>query len=91
MTAPTLTLDPSASRSFPSTAWREIIAPDEQELFKNFASRVIAAQQKEVAQESNGPLLRGFHAKLHAGLVGEFQVLDSPATTDKPLAILHSG
>ena len=60
----------------PSTAWREVITNDEQKLFEDFASSVIAAQQKEVAAEqSNGTLLRGFHAKLHAGLVGEFQVL----------------
>lgn len=75
MTAPTLTLNPTVSPSFPSTAWYENIEADEEELFKSFASRVIAAQQKEVAEESNGPFLRGFHAKLHAGLIGEFHVL----------------
>jgi hypothetical protein len=36
---------------------------------------VIAAQQKENAR-SDGTLMRGFHAKPHAGLVAEFKVLD---------------
>jgi len=64
------------SQLLPSTAWCERIEPDEERVFKEFASTVIAAQQKEAAHESKGPLARGFHAKLHAGLVGEFQVLD---------------
>jgi hypothetical protein len=55
--------------------WREVAEPGEQALFESFA-REIMAQQKEVAQQAGGPLLRGFHAKLHAGLAAEFQVLD---------------
>jgi hypothetical protein len=68
--------NPTVSRLCPSTSWCEIIAPGEQKLFEDFAHCVIATQQKEVAKQSNGPLLRGFHAKLHAGLVGEFKVLN---------------
>jgi len=62
---------PSAA---PSTTWSEVVESDEQALFEEFA-REIAARQKTVAQQTHGPLLRGFHAKLHAGLMAEFQVL----------------
>jgi Catalase len=74
MSGPTFSSNPS--QLFPSTAWREVIADGEQKLFEDFANCVIAAQQKEVAEQSNGTLSRGFHAKLHAGVVGEFQVLN---------------
>jgi hypothetical protein len=68
-----------ASPVSPSTAWEEIVKPDEDELFNGF-TRVIAAQQEEVMKQTGGPLRRGFHAKLHAGLRAEFQVLaDLPA------------
>ena len=60
----------------PSTAWKEEMVPGEQELFEDFANRVIAAQQKENAEQTSGKLMRGFHAKLHAGVVAEFNVLD---------------
>src|SRR5690242_806408 len=57
----------------PSTSWRERIDPGEQDLFERFA-RDITGYQKEDA--GSGKPLRGFHAKIHAGLIGEFQVLD---------------
>jgi len=60
--------------SAPSTAWSESVEPGEQKLFQDFA-REIAAQQREVAQQTSGPPLRGFHAKLHVGLMAEFRVL----------------
>ena len=75
MSGPKFSSNQSLSQLKPSTAWREVIEPGEQKLFEDFANSVIAAQQKEVAEQSNGTLRRGFHAKLHAGLVGEFQVL----------------
>ena len=75
MTEPKL-VHRSVSRFVPSTAWREVIGPGEEQLFDDFANRVIVAKQKEVAAQGDGTVLRGFHAKLHAGLVGEFQVLD---------------
>jgi hypothetical protein len=64
---------PTTTPTSPSTAWREVVEPDEQALFEAFA-REIAAQQKEVAGRTGGPLRRGFHAKLHAGLMAEFQI-----------------
>src|SRR4051812_3897297 len=75
-----LAVNPMASPSLPSTAWKEIIEPDEQAIFEGFA-REIEAQQAEVAQQTGGPLRRGFHAKLHAGLLAEFQVLDDLPTS----------
>ena len=64
---------PTAAPVAPSTAWREIVEAGEQALFEGFA-REITAQQKEVAAKTREPLGRGFHAKLHAGLMAEFQV-----------------
>ena len=68
-------LDPMPLPSSPSTAWNEYLEPGEQELFERFARDVITAQQREVAKQTGGPVLRGFHAKLHAGLMADFQVL----------------
>jgi len=77
MTQTPTSVNTSAS---PSTAWEEHPEPDEQKLFEDFANRFITLQQKDVSQETNGPLLRGFHAKLHAGVLAEFHVLaDLPA------------
>jgi hypothetical protein len=68
-----------------STEWREGPRPDEDALFTTFA-REIEAQQREFSQkerEAHGgasavapSVRRGFHAKLHAGLMAEFEVLD---------------
>jgi hypothetical protein len=63
----------------PSTAWSEVIEPGEQKLFEEFAHNVISAQQKEAAEKTGGTLMRGFHAKLHAGLLAEFEVLNLPS------------
>jgi hypothetical protein len=59
----------------PSMAWKESIDPDEPKLFESFA-REIETQQKALAPGPSSPL-RGFHAKLHAGLRAEFQVMDN--------------
>ena len=58
----------TAAQASPSMAWKEVVEADEQTLFEGFA-REITARQKEVATETGGPLRRGFHAKLHAGLI----------------------
>jgi hypothetical protein len=61
----------------PSTAWKEIPLAGEPALFKDFARDIVAYQKKDA--DKDGPL-RGFHAKTHAGLMAEFQVLaDLPA------------
>jgi hypothetical protein len=65
---------PRAASAAPSTAWREVVEADEQTLVETF-SREIEARQKEVATDTKGPLRRGFHAKLHAGLKAEFEIL----------------
>jgi hypothetical protein len=76
MTGTDPTVNPSVSRVSPSTAWSEAIAPGEEKLFDDFANRIIAAQQKENADPAGGKLMRGFHAKTHAGLVAEFRIPD---------------
>jgi len=75
MTAVDFAALPQSAPTFPSTAWRELIEADEQTLFQGFA-REIMAQQKAAMAETGGPLRRGFHAKLHAGLIAEFEVLN---------------
>ncbi|HEX8748990.1 MAG TPA: hypothetical protein VF717_17575 [Pyrinomonadaceae bacterium] len=77
MTETDLPADAPGSRIPHSTAWKEETLPGEQELFQDFASRVIAAQQREAAEQAGGTLMRGFHAKLHAGLLAEFKVPDN--------------
>ena len=66
---------PDAAPCVPSTAWQELpLAADEPALFAGFG-REIMAQQKAVAAKSKAALMRGFHAKLHAGLRAEFKVM----------------
>lgn len=88
--------NPKAGPLPPSTAWEEEFEVGEEELFKGFAREIEerqdrelrkieerrdgSAREKEVAERVGGRLLRGFHAKPHAGLVAEFEVLpDLPA------------
>jgi hypothetical protein len=66
--------NPTAEHGHPSTTWREVIEPDEQALFEAFA-RELEVQQSAVADQTGCPVQRGFHAKLHAGLIAEFQIL----------------
>ena len=56
----------------PSTAWKEMPLAGEPALFEDFAGDIVAYQKKDA--DKNGPL-RGFHAKIHAGFIAEFQVL----------------
>lgn len=77
MTETELAANTSGSQVTPSTTWSEVAKPGEQTLFEDFAGRVVAAQQKEAAAQTGGTLMRGFHAKTHAGLVAEFRVLDN--------------
>lgn len=63
----------------PSTAWEEEVEDGEEELFERFAREIEeqqrrVAREKETAARAGGQLLRGFHAKPHAGLVAEFEV-----------------
>jgi hypothetical protein len=63
-----------AANGFPSPGrgWKETALAGEPALFEDFA-RDIVSHQKQVAK--NNALLRGFHAKIHAGFIAEFQVL----------------
>lgn len=74
MAEPDHVVIPTTAQVSPSTAWREVVEPDEQKLFEGFASEIMVLQ-KEVAAKTKGPLQRGFHAKLHAGLTARFEVL----------------
>jgi len=64
----------NAAPASPSTGWKEVVEADEQALFEKFG-REIRDWQEEIAHKAMQPPLRGFHAKLHAGLMAEFQVL----------------
>lgn len=70
----------AASPPTPSTDWEEHIEPGEEDLFKEFARHIRerqekVARQEEIARQTGGRPLRGFHAKLHAGLMAEFRVM----------------
>lgn len=64
-----------SSATSPSTSWKEQIEPGEHDLFERFARNVLLARQTEISQQTNKPVQRALHMKLHAGLIGEFQVL----------------
>jgi hypothetical protein len=64
-----------AGGAAPSTAWKEVVAPGEERMFRDFLA-VIERQQKKFAATPGGAPHRGFHAKPHAGLAAEFRVLD---------------
>jgi len=56
----------------PSKAWKEVIAPDEEERFGRYA-KVLSGIQKERA--NGGAPSRALHDKAHAGLRAEVEVL----------------
>ena len=66
-----MALAASGSRS-PSTAWEEKPVRGEPKLFHDFARDIVAYQKKDAGKF--GPF-RGFHAKIHAGFLAEFQIL----------------
>ncbi|HEX6184859.1 MAG TPA: catalase family protein [Pyrinomonadaceae bacterium] len=75
------TANPTTKPMPPSTAWEEKREPDEEDMFSKFAQYIKEQQEKllkeepKIAQRTKGQLLRGFHAKPHAGLEAEFEVL----------------
>lgn len=63
----------------PSTAWEEVVDPDEPAIHQKFADDINKIQE-DTAREDGMPLARGFHIKSHAILKGTFRVLgDLPA------------
>lgn len=58
----------------PSTAWKEVVAPDEKERFARYAAEVAAIQKARAAK--GGGVTRGFHPKMLAGVRAELEVLD---------------
>jgi hypothetical protein len=75
MTQNNFTANRMFSATSPSTTWKEQFEPGEHELFEYFALKVLMARQREVSEQSGRPAQRALHAKLHAGLMAEFQVL----------------
>jgi hypothetical protein len=64
----------------PSTAWREVMLEGEPEIFEKFAAEIEAFQRQDAKTTKDGKPLRGFHAKIHTGVMAEFEVLpDLPA------------
>ena len=57
----------------PSTAWREQVAPDEDERFAGYAQQFTAMQRAKSAAFGNG---RALHRKQHLGLKARLEVLD---------------
>lgn len=61
----------------PSTEWRETITEGEEALFEGYAKRFVEIQR---ARAKDGKLARALHAKSHAGVLAELEVLpDLPA------------
>src|SRR5215210_6056648 len=58
----------------PSQEWNEVSLEDEAEQFARIVQR-IADRVKETADRAKDRPRRGFHAKIHAGVMGEFKVL----------------
>jgi hypothetical protein len=62
----------------PSRDWKEKALDGEPELFRDFARDIVGYQKEDADKnedaDKKGPF-RGFHAKIHAGLIAEFQVL----------------
>ena len=75
MTQDNFTANRTSSATAPSTTWKEQLEPGEHELFESFARKVLMARQREVSEQSGKPAQRALHAKIHAGLMAEFQVL----------------
>jgi hypothetical protein len=63
---------PASGWPSPSTAWKEKLLDGEPKLFHDFARDIVDYQNQDAV---DGKPLRGFHAKFHAGFLGEFQVL----------------
>jgi len=62
-------------QGLPSTEWKEVIAATEAQEFAQ-AAVMINQLQQYLAGKGDGTLRRGFHAKTHASLAGEFKVMD---------------
>ena len=58
----------------PSQEWKEIPLEKEEEQFARIVQR-IANRVNETAERANDKARRAFHAKIHAGVMGEFKVL----------------
>ncbi len=58
----------------PSTAWREQVAPDEDERFAGYARQFTAMQRAKSVAFGNG---RALHRKQHLGLKARLEVLDA--------------
>jgi hypothetical protein len=69
--------------STPSTEWKEVPLEDEEKQFASLVEKV-AKRISDIAHHSDDKVKRrGFHAKIHAGVMGEFQVLPSPVAAAK--------
>lgn len=58
----------------PSQDWKEIPLENEEEQFARIVQRIVDRVNK-TAKRANDTPRRGFHAKIHAGVMGEFKVL----------------
>ena len=67
-------------RAPPSTAWREVMLEGEPGIFEKFAAEIADFQRQDATTTKDGKPLRGFHAKIHTGVMAEFEILpDLPA------------
>lgn len=58
----------------PSTEWKEQVPADEEERFDSYLAEIKRLQDKNAADQGDGRIRRGFHAKIHAGLKARLTV-----------------
>ncbi|MBI4865649.1 MAG: hypothetical protein HY816_01740 [Candidatus Wallbacteria bacterium] len=74
LTASALIATGMAQAASPTTAWKEVVRPDEAQVFPKFVE-IINYNQGEQARRAGSAPARGFHAKHHTALTAEFRVL----------------
>lgn len=71
------------AKNTPSTEWEEVPLENEEGQFAALVEKV-AKRINDTADHSKDKVKRrGFHAKIHAGVMGEFRVLPSPVAAAK--------
>jgi hypothetical protein len=58
----------------PSTEWKERVPADEEERFDSYLAEIKRLQDRNAADQGDGVIRRGFHAKIHAGLKARLTV-----------------
>ena len=70
---------PLYAAAAPRIDWKEVVDRDEAQQFAKLATEIVA-RQDAAARDAGMPVTRGFHAKSHTAVLGEFKIAaDIPA------------